>query len=217
MLVFARSGLMVLISSPSGAGKSTLAKKIVHSDSRSFVLSISATTRPPRPGEKHGQAYYFYNAARFEQEIKQGAMLEYATVFGYLYGSPRAPVELALNAGRDVVFDIDWQGVEQIKRSPLAKHCLSIFILPPSIAELHRRLRQRAKDSPSVIRDRMQKSGQEISHWQDYDYVVVNHDLETTFKTIMMIINTARSATKQQIGLVDFVQKLYDETNDLYL
>ena len=172
-----RRGLLIILSSPSGAGKSTLARRMMAWDP-SLRFSVSATTRAPRPGETDGREYYFRSRRDFETMVAAGDMLEHAEVFGHLYGSPRAPVEAAMSAGQDTIFDIDWQGGQQIKNSVLGKDVVSIFVLPPSIAELERRLRSRGQDTDEVIADRMAKSQSEISHWAEYDYVLVNQDID---------------------------------------
>lgn len=206
----ARRGLLIILSSPSGAGKSTLARRLmVWDDALSF--SVSATTRAPRPGETEGQDYFFVDEARFKAMVRDGAMLEHAQVFGNYYGSPAAPVELAIAAGRDVLFDVDWQGGQQIRNSGLGQHTLAIFILPPSIRELERRLRARDQDSDDVIADRMKKSWDEISHWGGYDYVLVNDDLDQTEAKLKTIITAERLRRSQQPDLVDHVRRLQDE------
>ncbi|MFT6105266.1 MAG: guanylate kinase, partial [Paracoccaceae bacterium] len=172
-----RRGLLIILSSPSGAGKSTLAKRLIKWDP-SLTFSVSATTRAPRVGEVDGQDYHFMSDAAFKTTVAEGAMLEHAHVFGNFYGSPMAPVAAAIDSGCDVLFDIDWQGAQQIRNSSLGKHTLSIFILPPSIPELRRRLVSRGQDTPETIGRRMQKSWDEISHWDGYDYVLVNEDLD---------------------------------------
>ncbi len=174
-----RRGLLIILSSPSGAGKSTLAQRLMVWDP-SLRFSVSATTRAPRPGEQDGREYYFRSRSEFEAMVAGAEMLEHAEVFGNYYGSPKGPVEAAMAEGRDTIFDIDWQGGQQIRNSSLGKDVVSIFVLPPSIAELDRRLRQRAQDSDEVIAGRMAKSQSEISHWAEYDYVLINHDLDET-------------------------------------
>ena len=205
-----RRGLLIILSSPSGAGKSTLARRLMGWDA-SLSFSISGTTRNPRPGEEHGREYYFHTRADFEGLIERGEMLEHAEVFGHLYGSPRTPVETAINVGRDVLFDIDWQGGQQIRNSALGKHTLSIFILPPSIPELERRLRARAQDSDEVIANRMKKSRDEISHWPEYDYVLVNDDLDATEAKLQTIVQAERMRISQQPDLVETVRRLNAE------
>lgn len=206
----ARRGLLVILSSPSGAGKSTLAQRLMAWDP-TVRFSISATTRAPRDGEVEGREYYFRDRAQFETMVERGQMLEHAEVFGHLYGSPAGPVDEAIRAGRDVLFDVDWQGGQQIRNSTLGQHTLSVFILPPSIAELERRLRARAKDSDEVIAARMKKSRDEISHWPEYDYVLVNDDLDRTEDRLKSILTAERLRISQQPGLVEIVRRLNTE------
>ncbi len=177
-------------------------------------FSVSATTRSARPGEQEGREYYFRDRADFEDMIDKGDMLEHAEVFGNFYGSPKGPVEDAINAGQDVLFDIDWQGGQQIRNSALGKHVLSIFILPPSIKELERRLIERDQDSDEVITKRMQKSRDEISHWPEYDYVLVNDDLDETELRLRNIVSAERLRLSQQPGLVETVRALNSEFED---
>ena len=174
-----RRGLLIILSSPSGAGKSTLAGRLRDWD-EGLEFSVSATTRKPRPGEVDGEHYHFMPEAEFKEQVNDGEMLEHAHVFGNFYGSPKGPVQGAIESGRDVLFDIDWQGAQQITNSVLGQHTLSIFILPPSIPELRRRLESRAQDDAATISGRMLKSWDEISHWGGYDYVLVNDDLDQT-------------------------------------
>lgn len=213
-----RRGLLIILSSPSGAGKSTLAHRLMEWDP-TLTFSVSATTRPPRPGEVDGRDYYFVDEARFRQMVANGELLEHAHVFGHFYGSPAEPVRKAIEEGRDVLFDIDWQGAEQIKHSALRDHVLSIFVLPPSIAELRRRLEKRGQDDPETIARRMQKSWDEISHWHGYDFVLINDDLDETFERLKTIVSAERLRARQQPGLVEFIRKLQAEfeesTNDL--
>jgi len=205
-----RRGLLIILSSPSGAGKSTLAK-MLRSWDPTLQFSVSATTRAPRSGEEHGREYYFHSRQEFQHMVKNGDMLEHAAVFDNFYGSPRGPVEQAINSGKDVLFDIDWQGGQQVRNSALGKHVLSIFILPPSIAELERRLRSRAQDSDAEIDSRMEKSRDEISHWPEYDFVLVNDDLEETATRLRTIISAERLRLSQQPGIVDTVRQLNQE------
>lgn len=205
-----RRGMLVILSSPSGAGKTTLARRLMEWDN-TLRFSISATTRPPRPGETDGREYHFISEDDFRTRIAAGDMLEHAEVFGHLYGSPRGPVEDALQEGRDVLFDVDWQGAQQIRESALGKDCLSIFILPPSMHELEARLRKRAQDSEEVIADRMRKSLAEISHWPEYDYVLVNQDLGKTAQQLQEIIVATRLRRQQQPWLTEFVRGLNGE------
>ncbi len=202
-----RRGLLIILSSPSGAGKSTLAKRLMDWDP-SLSFSVSATTRPPRPGEVDGQHYHFLSDADFKDMVSDNAMLEHAHVFGNFYGSPMGPVSEAIESGRDVLFDIDWQGAQQIKTSALRDHVLSIFILPPSIPELKRRLESRAQDSAETIAKRMQKSWDEISHWDAYDYVLINDDLDVTEEKLKMIVQAERLKQSQQPGLQAHVRGL---------
>lgn len=205
-----RRGLLIILSSPSGAGKSTLSRRLGEWD-RSIRFSVSATTRPPRAGEREGQDYFFRSREEFEAMIAADEMLEHAEVFGNFYGSPRAPVFDAIEAGHDVLFDVDWQGGQQVRNSVLGKHALSIFILPPSIAELERRLIERALDSSEVIAGRMKKSRDEISHWPEYDYVLINDDLDETFARLCTIVSAERMRISQQPDLVERVRKLNRE------
>jgi guanylate kinase len=205
-----RRGLLIILSSPSGAGKSTLARRLMDWD-ESLSFSVSATTRAPRPGEVDGAHYHFVSEPAFKRMVQGGEMLEHAHVFGHFYGSPMAPVKAAIEAGRDVLFDVDWQGAQQIARSPLQDHVLSIFVLPPSIGELRRRLVSRGQDSAEVIQKRMQKSWDEISHWDGYDYVLVNDDLDATFERLKTIVAAERLRLAQQPGLMEFVRALQAE------
>jgi guanylate kinase len=205
-----RRGLLIILSSPSGAGKTTLARMLMDWD-ESLRFSVSATTRPPRPGEEDAVHYHFVSDTAFKTMVSDGAMLEHAHVFGHFYGSPMAPVKEAVNAGRDVLFDVDWQGAQQIANSSMQDHVLSIFVLPPSIAELRRRLVLRGQDSDDTIHKRMQKSWDEISHWDGYDYVLVNDDLDTTFAKLKTVVAAERLRLAQQPGLVDFVRGLQAE------
>lgn len=208
-----RRGLLIILSSPSGAGKSTLAGRLRDWDD-TLRFSVSATTRPPRAGEVDGEDYYFVSEEEFRGQVDQGDMLEHARVFGNYYGSPKAPVKTAIEDGRDVLFDIDWQGAQQIKNSSLQDSVLSIFILPPSITELHRRLISRGKDDDTVIEGRMQKSWDEISHWDGYDYVLINDDLDHTETQLKTIIGAERLRRSQQPELVDHVRTLQSEFGD---
>lgn len=205
-----RSGLLIIISSPSGAGKSTLARRLMEWDP-SLRFSVSATTRPPRPGEVDGQHYHFTDRAAFQAMVADGRMLEHAEVFGNLYGSPAAPVETAISEGRDTLFDVDWQGGQQIRASHLGQQVVSIFILPPSLAELERRLRARGQDSEQVIAGRMRKSRDEISHWAEYDYVLVNDDLDATEAELRAILTAERLRRDRRPALGGFVRKLMED------
>jgi len=205
-----RRGLLIILSSPSGAGKSTLARRLMAWDA-ALEFSISATTRAPRPGEEHGREYYFLSEEEFKQQVAAGQMLEHAHVFGNFYGSPAGPVRESINEGRDVLFDVDWQGEVQIRNSDLGKHALSIFILPPSIPELRRRLEGRGQDSADVIAKRMLKSWDEISHWGYYDYVLVNDDLDATEEKLKTIVSAERMRRIQQPKLQNHVRTLQME------
>ncbi|MGZ3216166.1 guanylate kinase [Paracoccus sp. T5] len=205
-----RTGLMVILSSPSGAGKSTLARRLMQWDP-SLRFSVSATTRAPRPGEVDGVDYYFTSADEFRRMVAEDQMLEHAEVFGNFYGSPRAPVETAMRDGRDTLFDVDWQGGQQIRASALGGHVVSIFVLPPSLPELERRLRGRGQDSDVVIAGRMLKSRSEISHWAEYDYVLVNDDLDETEARLRAILTAERLRRDRQAGLGAFVKQLMAE------
>ncbi|MBY6065619.1 guanylate kinase [Leisingera aquaemixtae] len=202
-----RRGLLIILSSPSGAGKSTLARRLMAWDP-GLKFSVSATTRAPRPGEEHGREYYFMSEEAFKQQVAEGQMLEHAHVFGNFYGSPAGPVKDTIEAGEDVLFDVDWQGEIQIRNSDLGKHALSIFILPPSITELRRRLETRAQDSAEVISKRMMKSWDEISHWGYYDYVLVNDDLDETEAKLKIIVEAERMRRIQQPKLQEHVRAL---------
>lgn len=203
-------GLLIILSSPSGAGKSTLSKRLIAWD-QSMSFSVSATTRSPRKGEVNGVDYYFKTKDDFADLVKNDQMLEYAEVFENSYGSPKGPVEEAIDAGRDVLFDIDWQGGQQVRASSLKDHVLSIFILPPSIIELERRLKNRAQDSDEVIAKRMEKSRDEISHWVEYDYVLINDDLDQTEERLKTIVTAERMRKSQQPWLMDHIRKLNSE------
>ncbi|MDC0461443.1 guanylate kinase [Alphaproteobacteria bacterium] len=201
-----RRGLMLVLSSPSGAGKTSICKRLLEQDAE-LTLSISATTRKRRPGEVEGQDYQFMSTAEFETKINRSEFLEYAQVFGNYYGTPSNLVEHSLKSGRDVLFDIDWQGTQQLK-AKAREDLVSIFILPPSIKELEKRLFKRAQDSAEVVADRMSKSANEMSHYPEYDYVIINHDLKTSVQQIQSICLSERLRRERQIGLVDFIQQL---------
>ncbi len=206
----ARRGLLIILSSPSGAGKSTLAKRLRAWDP-TVRFSVSATTRPPRPGEKDGVDYVFASETDFKRMVRDGEMLEHAHVFGHFYGSPMGPVKGAIDDGCDVLFDIDWQGAQQIQNSDLASHVLSVFILPPSIAELRRRLESRGQDDAETIARRMQRSWDEISHWDSYDYVLINDDLDATEEKLKTIVTSERLRRSQQPDLLEHVRSLQNE------
>jgi guanylate kinase len=201
-----RRGLMLVLSSPSGAGKTTIARELLARDDN-LTLSVSATTRPMRSGETEGVDYLFVDRARFDAMVAEDAFLEHATVFGHCYGTPQAAVEAVLAAGRDVLFDIDWQGTQQVAEKA-RKDLVSVFILPPSTAELERRLHSRAQDSDEVVRGRMAKAADEMSHWAEYDYIVVNQDVETSVRAVRSILQAERLRRDRQIGLRDFVETL---------
>jgi len=202
----ARRGLMFVLSSPSGAGKSTLARKLLESD-ENMSLSVSATTRAPRPSEVDGREYKFLAKQQFEQMADGGEFLEHALVFGNHYGTPRAPVEAMLIQGRDVLFDVDWQGARAL-RAAEPQDVVGIFILPPSMAELERRLRARAEDADDVIQSRMARSLNEISHWEEYDYVLVNTLLEQTLAQVKQILAAERLKRNRQLWLKLHVERL---------
>jgi len=201
-----RRGLMLVLSSPSGAGKTTLSRKLLASDA-SVAMSISATTRSPRSGEEEGKDYFFVSSSMFSQMAEGGAFLEHALVFGNHYGTPKEPVMLALAKGRDVLFDIDWQGTQQL-RQQAGDDLVSIFVLPPSHEELERRLRARAQDAENVVQTRMAKANNEISHWAEYDYVVINDDLDSTLEKIRTILDAERMKRGRQTGIAEFARKL---------
>ncbi|SDD69929.1 guanylate kinase [Kordiimonas lacus] len=208
--VHSRRGLMLVMSSPSGAGKTTLTRRLLEDD-KDVVMSVSATTRPPRPGEVDGKDYYFVSPERFNEMVENDRLLEYATVFGNKYGTPREPVEQALLWGRDVIFDIDWQGTQQLMSSSKAIDLVRIFILPPSIASLESRLKKRGQDSEETIAGRMAKAESEISHWAEYDYVLVNDDLEETYADLKAIVRAERYRRERRPGMSEFVRGLMDE------
>jgi len=202
----ARRGLMLVLSSPSGAGKTTLSRKLLEDDA-DISLSVSVTTRPPRRGEVDGRDYHFINEARFQEMVRRGELLEWAKVFDYYYGTPKQPVDSVLAQGRDVLFDIDWQGTQQL-REKAANDLVSIFLLPPSIPDLERRLQTRAQDSADVIHARMAKAADEMSHWAEYDYVVINNDIEIAFAELRAILAAERLKRERQSGLSAFVRDL---------
>jgi guanylate kinase len=209
----APQGLMIILSSPSGAGKTSIARELLRRHP-TMRLSISATTRAPRPQEGDGTDYYFVSQERFESMAATGDLLEYATVFRHSYGTPRQPVEAALAAGHDVLFDIDWQGTQQLKIT-MRRHLASVFILPPSMTELHRRLVERQSDSPDVIAHRMTKAMAEISHWGEYDYVIVNRDIAASVAAIEAIITAEKLRRSRQPHMAGFVRALGDELDRL--
>ncbi len=209
-----RSGLLIILSSPSGAGKTTLSRRLL-ADDDAVSFSISATTRKPRPGELDGREYFFKTPEEFQAMVERGEMLEHAEVFGNFYGTPKAPVEQAISQGQDVIFDVDWQGGQQIRGSALGKFTVSIFILPPSISELEARLEKRGQDSAEVVAGRMAKSRDEISHWAEYDYVLINENLDVCEEQLRDILSAERLRKDRQIHLVDFIKGLNREFEDM--
>ncbi|MFN7399411.1 MAG: guanylate kinase [Sandaracinobacter sp.] len=203
----ARRGLMLVLSSPSGAGKTTMSKRLLANDPQ-IGMSVSATTRPPRVGEIEGQDYHFVSQDQFDHMVTMGQFLEWATVFGNRYGTPRGPVETALAEGRDILFDIDWQGTQQLRQSQAGGDLVSIFLLPPSLEELEQRLKTRAADSEEVITQRMRRAADEISHWAEYDYILVNDDPGQCLHEIRSILTTERLRRERQRGLAGFVRDL---------
>jgi guanylate kinase len=201
-----RRGFLLVLSSPSGAGKTTITHRLVERDP-SLSLSVSVTTRPARPGELAGADYHFIDQARFDAMVAAGELLEHATVFGHRYGTPRQPVEIAIAAGHDIVTDIDWQGTQQLTES-LPSDLVTVFILPPDMATLEARLKTRAQDSAAVVAARMAKSAEEMSHWSEYDYVVVNRDLAISVAEIAAIVTAERLRRTRQSGLAEFVNHL---------
>src|SRR5262245_7946154 len=201
-----RRGLMLVLSSPSGAGKTTLSRQLLDND-RQIQLSVSCTTRAKRPGEKDGVDYKFLDTASFRGMVDRGEFLEYAQVFGNYYGTPRAPVEAALSAGKDVLFDIDWQGTQQL-RDKVPSDLVTVFILPPSTRDLEKRLLTRAQDLKELVAQRMAKSADEMSHYAEYDYVVVNRDIGTSLSNIKAILTAERLKRERQIGMSGFVKAL---------
>ncbi len=214
MSVNTRLGLLIIISSPSGAGKSTLAKRLL-ADDDNISFSVSATTRPMRPGEVEGKDYYFKSRNEFLAMVDADQMLEHAEVFGNFYGSPLGPVQDAIEGGCDVLFDVDWQGGQQIRASNLRENVVSVFILPPSIAELEARLNARGQDTAQVVAGRMAKSRDEISHWAEYDYVLVNEDLDTCEEQLRAVITAERLRRDRQPGLMARVRALNTEFEDM--
>jgi guanylate kinase len=201
-----RRGLLIVLSSPSGAGKSTIARMLLESD-KDVTMSVSATTRPKRPGEVDDLDYHFVDDAGFDAMIDDGDFVEWAPVFGYRYGTPKAPVKDALRDGRDILFDIDWQGTQQLEAA-MGEDLVSIFILPPSMDELEQRLHSRGTDSDEVIADRMSRAASEISHWPEYEYVLVNRDMDQCVAQVRAIVAAERLKRTRRIGLVTFVRDL---------
>ena len=206
MTVIARRGLLLVMSSPSGAGKTTLSRRLLAADSN-IAMSVSVTTRAPRPGEVDGKDYHFITQEEFARLRDRGELLEYAEVFGNFYGTPKRPVMEALQAGRDVLFDIDWQGTQQLGAA-MGADLVRIFILPPSADELHERLIGRAQDSASTVAKRMAKAADEISHWPEYDYVIVNDNIDTANAEIEAILRAERLRRHRRVGLTQFVRDL---------
>ena len=205
-----RKGILIILSSPSGAGKTSLARALVEDD-ENLCFSVSATTRKPRPGEKDGREYHFVSNETFEMKKKHNEFLEWAEVFGNLYGTPIASIKDLLEEGKDLIFDVDWQGGKQIRESVLKESAVSIFILPPSIKELRRRLLERAQDSSDTVKDRMEKSMSEILHWKEYNYVLINRSFEETLETIKSIISVEKNRLFRNTGVKDFVASLNNE------
>ena len=207
-------GILVILSSPSGAGKTSIARALVEGN-ENLLFSVSATTRKSRPGELNGREYHFLTVDEFRQKINDGQFLEHAKVFGNLYGTPLQAVRDSISQGKDLIFDVDWQGGKQIRTSSLSKFVISIFILPPSIKELHERLMKRAQDSSDIVKDRMRKSIDEIMHWKEYDYVIVNRDFDKTLNEVKSIIVSEKLRRFRNNKLEKFVETLTDEFEDL--
>ena len=207
-------GILVILSSPSGAGKTSIACALVEGN-ENLSFSVSATTRKSRPGELNGREYHFLTVDEFRQKINDGQFLEHAKVFGNLYGTPLQAVRDSISQGKDLIFDVDWQGGKQIRTSSLSKFVISIFILPPSIKELHERLMKRAQDSSDIVKDRMRKSIDEIMHWKEYDYVIVNRDFDKTLNEVKSIIVSEKLRRVRNNKLEKFVETLTDEFEDL--
>ena len=214
IVFLSEKGILVILSSPSGAGKTSIARALVEGN-ENFLFSISATTRKSRPGEVNGREYYFLTVDEFRQKINDGQFLEHAKVFGNLYGTPLQAVRDSISQGKDLIFDVDWQGGKQIRNSSLSKFVISIFILPPSIKELHERLMKRAQDSSDIVKDRMRKSIDEIMHWKEYDYVIVNRDFDKTLNEVKSIIVSEKLRRFRNNKLEKFVETLTDEFEDL--
>ncbi|RUM26508.1 guanylate kinase [Rhizobium vallis] len=209
----ARRGLMLVISSPSGAGKSTIARTLLETD-KHIGLSVSVTTRQRRPSEVEAVHYHFKSVREFERLRDSDALLEWAEVHGNFYGTPREPVEQAMAEGRDMLFDIDWQGAQQLQEK-MSADVVSIFVLPPTMTELQSRLHRRAEDSEEVIQTRLANSRAEIAHWREYDYVIVNDDLNTAFDAVQSIVKAERLRRDRRHGMFDFVRELLEETPNL--
>ena len=205
-----RQGLMLVLSSPSGAGKTSIARALLKRD-HEITMSVSATTRPRRPGETEGKDYYFTDEERFKTDVNKGLFLEYARVFDNYYGTPSGPVQELLLSGRDVLFDIDWQGTQQIK-AKAREDLVSVFVLPPSTTELERRLLTRAQDSAEVVAGRMARAADEMSHYPEYDYIIVNHDLDASIEAVHTILKAERLRINRQAGLTDFMKQLREDS-----
>ncbi len=213
-LSLSEKGVLVILSSPSGAGKTSIARALVE-ENKNFLFSVSATTRKSRPGEVNGREYHFLTVDEFRERIYDGQFLEHAKVFGNLYGTPLEPVMESINDGKDLIFDVDWQGGKQIRSSSLSKFVISIFILPPSIKALQERLMKRAQDSSETVKDRMTKSIGEIMHWKEYDYVIVNNNFEQTLHEVKSIITSEKLRRVRNSQLEDFVETLTYEFKEL--
>ena len=213
-LSLSEKGVLVILSSPSGAGKTSIARALVE-ENKSFLFSVSATTRKSRPGEVNGREYHFLTVNEFRERINDGQFLEHAKVFGNLYGTPLEPVMESINNGKDLIFDVDWQGGKQIRSSSLSKFVISIFILPPSIKALQERLMKRAQDSSETVKDRMTKSIGEIMHWKEYDYVIVNNNFEQTLHEVKSIITSEKLRRVRNSQLEEFVETLTYEFKEL--
>ena len=213
-LSLSEKGVLVILSSPSGAGKTSIARALVK-ENKNFLFSVSATTRKSRPGEVNGREYHFLTVDEFRERINDGQFLEHAKVFGNLYGTPLEPVMESINDGKDLIFDVDWQGGKQIRSSSLSKFVISIFILPPSIKALQERLMKRAQDSSETVKDRMTKSIGEIMHWKEYDYVIVNNNFEQTLHEVKSIITSEKLRRVRNSQLEEFIEKLTYEFKEL--
>ena len=213
-LSLSKKGVLVILSSPSGAGKTSIARALVE-ENKSFLFSVSATTRKSRPGEVNGREYHFLTVDEFRERINDGQFLEHAKVFGNLYGTPLEPVMDSINDGKDLIFDVDWQGGKQIRSSSLSKFVISIFILPPSIKALQERLMKRAQDSSDTVKDRMRKSIGEIMHWKEYDYVIVNSNFEQTLHEVKSIITSEKLRRVRNSQLEEFIETLTNEFKEL--
>ena len=213
-LSLSEKGVLVILSSPSGAGKTSIARALVE-ENKNFLFSVSATTRKSRPGEVNGREYHFLTVNEFRERINDGQFLEHAKVFGNLYGTPLEPVMESINDGKDLIFDVDWQGGKQIRSSSLSKFVISIFILPPSIKALQERLMKRAQDSSETVKDRMTKSIGEIMHWKEYDYVIVNSNFEQTLREVKSIITSEKLRRVRNSQLKEFIETLTNEFKEL--